>query len=124
MTLAHLDVIAFVSTTDPTRAETFYADTLGLQLINKSHFALVFDAHGTMLRVTTVEQLHPAPNTVLGWAVADISETARTLAARGVVFLRYDGTRQTDQGIWQSPSGAQIAWFMDPDENVLSLTQF
>jgi catechol 2,3-dioxygenase-like lactoylglutathione lyase family enzyme len=124
MTLANLDVIAFVSTTDPARAETFYADTLGLQLVNKSPFALVFDAHGTMLRVTIVEELHPAPNTVLGWAVADVSETARALAARGVVFLRYEGMRQNDQGIWQSPSGAQIAWFMDPDENVLSLTQF
>ena len=124
MTLANLDVIAFVSTTDPARAETFYADTLGLQLVNKSPFALVFDAHGTMLRVSIVEELHPAPNTILGWAVADVSDAARVLEARGVVFLRYEGMRQNDQGIWQSPSGAQIAWFMDPDENVLSLTQF
>ena len=76
-----------------------------------------------MLRVNIVEELHPAPNTVLGWAVTDISETARALTARGVVFLRYEGMRQNDQGIWRSPSGAQIAWFMDPDGNVLSLTQ-
>ena len=124
MTLATLDVIAFVSTTNPARAEKFYADALGLQLVNKSPFALVFNAHGTMLRVTIVEELHPAPNTVLGWAVADISETARALAAHGVVFLRYEGMRQNDQGVWQSPGGALIAWFTDPDENVLSLTQF
>jgi catechol 2,3-dioxygenase-like lactoylglutathione lyase family enzyme len=83
MTLATLDVIAFVSTTNPARAEKFYADALGLQLVNKSPFALVFDAHGTMLRVTVVEELHPAPNPALGWAVADISETARACGARG-----------------------------------------
>ncbi len=124
MTLANLDVIAFVSTTNPARAETFYADTLGLRLVDQSPFALVFDAHGTMLRVTIVAELDPAPSTVLGWAVADISEAARALAARGVVFLHYEGMRQDDQGIWQSPSGALIAWFTDPDGNVLSLTQF
>jgi catechol 2,3-dioxygenase-like lactoylglutathione lyase family enzyme len=124
MTLATVDVIAFVSTTNPARAETFYADALGLQLVDKSPFALVFDAHGTMLRVTIVEKLDPAPNTVLGWEVTDISETARALAARGIVFLRYAGMSQNDQGIWQSPGAALIAWFKDADGNVLSLTQF
>ena len=123
-TLAGFDLIAFVSTTNPARAEKFYADALGLLLVNQSPFALVFDAHGTMLRVTVVKRLDPAPNTVLGWAVADISEATRALAARGVVFLRYQGMRQDAQGIWQSPSGAMIAWFTDPDGNVLSLTQF
>lgn len=77
-----------------------------------------------MLRVTIVEKLDPAPNTVLGWEVTDISETARALAARGVVFLRYAGMSQNDQGIWQSPGAALIAWFNDADGNVLSLTQF
>jgi len=123
-TLASFDLIAFVSTTNPARAEKFYADALGLQLVNRSPLALVFDAHGTMLRVTVVEQLDPAPNTVLGWSVADISEAIRALVARGVVFLRYESMRQDAQGIWQSPSGAMIAWFTDPDGNVLSLTQF
>ena len=123
-TLAGFELIAFVSTTNPARADKFYADALGLQLVNQSPFALVVDAHATMLRVTVVEQLDPAPNTVLGWAVADISEATRALVARGVVFLNYEGMRQDAQGIWQSPSGAMIAWFTDPDGNVLSLTQF
>lgn len=124
LTLATVDVIAFVSTANPARAEKFYADALGLPLVDRSPFALVFDAHGTMLRVTIVEKLDPVPHTVLGWGVADISEAVRALAARGVVFLRYAGMRQNDQGVWESPSGALIAWFTDPDGNVLSLTQF
>ena len=114
--LASFDLIAFVSTTNRARAEKFYADALGLHLVHQSSFALVFDAHGTMLRVTVVEQLDPAPNTVLGWAVADISKATRALVARGVVFLRYEGMRQDAQGIWQSPSGAMIAWFTDRTE--------
>jgi catechol 2,3-dioxygenase-like lactoylglutathione lyase family enzyme len=124
MTLASFDPIAFVATTDPARAEKFYADTLGLRLVDKGPFALVFDAHGTMLRVTTVEQLDPAPHTVLGWAVTDISEATGALTARGVVFLRYEGLSQDDRGVWQSPGGALIAWFTDLDGNILSLTQF
>jgi hypothetical protein len=50
--------------------------------------------------------------------------TARGLAGRGVVFLRYDGTDQDDNGVWTTPGGDKVAWFADPDRNVLSLTQF
>jgi hypothetical protein len=42
-----------------------------------------------------------------------------------VVFLRYPGVNDGDGlGIWTSPSGAKVAWFNDPDGNVLSLTEF
>src|SRR6476660_1139941 len=50
-------IMAFVATRDPVRAKSFYRDTLGLRLVSEDRFALVFDAHGTMLRVTTVHEL-------------------------------------------------------------------
>ena len=117
-------VIAFVATTDPRRAKAFYAGTLGLRLTGEDPFALVFDAAGTMLRVATVTALKPAGYTVLGWNVRDIDRAVRDLAEKGVAFQRYDGMPQDELGIWTSPGGARIAWFLDPDGNTLSLTEF
>jgi len=117
--------MAFVATRDPDRARIFYRDTLGLRLeAEQLPFALVFDAHGTMLRVTVVRELVVAPYTVLGWDVPDITATAKALAAAGVKLERYPGMPQDELGIWTSPSGARVAWFKDPDGNVLGVTQF
>jgi catechol 2,3-dioxygenase-like lactoylglutathione lyase family enzyme len=117
-------IIAFVATTNPTRAKKFYAKTLGLRLVSEDPFALVFDAGGTMLRVASVPKLQPAGYTVLGWQVPDVGEAVAKLRRRGVRMQRYKGMKQDRAGVWTSPSGARIAWFGDPDGNTLSLTQF
>jgi catechol 2,3-dioxygenase-like lactoylglutathione lyase family enzyme len=117
-------IIAFVATTNPSRAKEFYARTLGLRLMSEDTFALVFDAGGTMLRVATVQQLQPAGYTVLGWIVPDIAKEIRELKKRGVKFKRYDWMEQDELGVWTSPAKAKIAWFKDPDGNTLSLTEF
>ena len=124
MPLTAANLVGFVSSSDAAQAREFYRDVLELQLIDETSFALVLDAHGTMLRVTIVERVHPAPYTVLGWEVADIARTVERLTSRGVEFLRYEGMVQDEQGIWDSPSGGRIAWFRDPEQNILSLTQF
>jgi catechol 2,3-dioxygenase-like lactoylglutathione lyase family enzyme len=118
------DVIAFAAAGDLARARSFYADTLGLRLVEQNDYACVFDAHGTMLRVTAVAEVAHPGYTVLGWRVADIGESVTRLASAGVVFARYDGMEQDADGVWTSPGGDRIAWFSDPDGNVLSLTQF
>ena len=124
--LASSKLVAFAATTDPVKARAFYEDLLGLRLVEDAKpFALVFDANGTMLRVTTVAEHTPPPFTVLGWDVESIESTVEQLTAAGVVFQRYPGLNDSDPlGIWTSPSGARIAWFNDPDGNVLSVTQF
>jgi catechol 2,3-dioxygenase-like lactoylglutathione lyase family enzyme len=122
--LARSSLIAFVPTADPERARGFYRDVLGLRLVEEDPFALVFDANGTILRVTPVEAVQPAPETILGWEVENIVEEVDALVAAGVEFLRYEGMALDDRGIWQAPSGALVVWFRDPDGNVLSLTQF
>jgi catechol 2,3-dioxygenase-like lactoylglutathione lyase family enzyme len=123
MSLAGVDLVAFVSTADAARAERFYGQILELPLVSRTPFALVFDAHGTTLRVAIVDRVLPAPYTVLGWVVVDIVRAVERLSSRGVEFLGYDGLTQDERGIWISPGGARIAWFRDPDGNVLSLTQ-
>jgi len=118
--------IAFISTTRMERARVFYESVLGLRLVaDELPFALVFDAGGTMLRVTVVQEHRPQPFTVLGWEVNVIDSTVERLAAAGVEFARYPGLNDISPlPIWTSPSGARVAWFHDPDGNVLSVTQF
>ena len=116
-------VVAFVPTSDLAAAREFYGTILGLPIVEESPFALVVDGNGTSIRITPVPDLHPQPFTILGWQVDDIRTTVARLGARGVEFHRYEGMEQTDEGIWQSPGGAQVAWFGDPDGNTLSLTE-
>jgi catechol 2,3-dioxygenase-like lactoylglutathione lyase family enzyme len=121
--LGDCNLVAFVSTTDSDRARDFYVDTLGLTLVEQTPYACVVDAHGTTLRITVADEVVVAPYTVLGWTVPDIEATIRELARAGVTFVRYDGMEQDDLGVWTAPSGARVAWFRDPDENTLSITQ-
>jgi len=117
------NLMAFVATTDAARAKSFYEDVLGLRLIADEPWAVVFDAHGTMLRVQKVRELTPAQHTVLGWEVPDIGRAMSALRAQKVCFERYPFLEQDEAGAWTAPGGAQVAWFKDPDGNVLSLTQ-
>jgi catechol 2,3-dioxygenase-like lactoylglutathione lyase family enzyme len=124
--LGSADLIAFVPTREPEKARKFYEQTLGLEFVSEDAFALVFSAHGTTLRIANVSQVkdfRPAPFTILGWRVANASDSAGDLAKKGVQFERFPGMDQDEQGIWESPSGARVAWFKDPDGNILSITQ-
>ena len=118
-------LVAFIPTTDPARARHFYQDVLGLRLVaDQAPVALVFDASGTTLRVTTVREHTAAPFTVLGWEVDSIVNTIEQLSAAGVRMLRYPGMNDDEpHGIWTSPAGARVAWFHDADGNVLSVTE-
>jgi catechol 2,3-dioxygenase-like lactoylglutathione lyase family enzyme len=117
-------IMAFVATKNPDKAKAFYQDILKLKFIADEPFALVFDANGIMLRVSKVQELTPAPFTILGWKVTDISAEIKELKARGVRFEFFKGFQQDDLGINRFPSGAKVAWFKDPDGNLLSLTEF
>jgi catechol 2,3-dioxygenase-like lactoylglutathione lyase family enzyme len=122
--LGSSNVIAFAATTDIDRACAFYQHTIGLTLVDRNDFACVFDANGVMLRLTPVPNIAPGGYTVLGWRVADIADTVAGLASAGVEFRRYDGMDQDEAGVWTTPGGDKVAWFSDPDDNTLSLTQF
>ena len=121
--LTDSDPVAFVPTSTPEVAKRFYGETLGLRLVADDPFAIVFDLHGTRLRVEKTQRFEPQPFTVLGWTVRDIARTVAELAERGVRFERYDALRQDERGVWTSPGGAKVAWFKDPDGNTLSLTE-
>jgi predicted enzyme related to lactoylglutathione lyase len=115
--------VALVAVTDLDRAEQFYGATLELALREERPFALVATVGGTDIRIVRVDEFHAVPYTVLGFHVADIEAAVDALVAREVSFNRYDGMGQDERGIWNSPSGARVAWFLDPEGNNLSLTQ-
>lgn len=118
-------VVTFVVTTKPEDAKAFYRDRLGFKFLQDDSFALVFDAHGTMLRVVKMKpkKFAPASYTILGWEVDAIEKAVTELSSRGVVFERFEGMAQDKLGVWSAPGGSKVAWFKDPDGNVLSLSQ-
>jgi predicted enzyme related to lactoylglutathione lyase len=117
-------VIAFANTTRPEEAKTFYKDVVGLPFVAEEEYALIFDLNGVMIRVAKAPPFTPHPFTVLGFKVSDIAAEARRLAEKGVRFERYPYFTQDELGVWSAPEGAKVAWFKDPDGNLLSLTQF
>ena len=116
-------VTPFLASTDLVRARTFFEDVLGLSVVSLDSFALVLATPQGSIRVTQVQELARAPYTVLGWDVPDVRAAVLALSAKGVSFQRYPGMAQDEFGIWAAPSGSRIAWFQDPDGNVLSVAQ-
>jgi len=118
-------LVAFVPSRDPKNAKSFFVDVLGLSFVREDSFAVVFDSGGIAVRlvdVSSVKDFRPAAFTILGWNVDDIQQTVRGLRERGVTFERYPGMAQDDLGVWTAPSGAKVAWFKDPDGNILSVS--
>lgn len=122
--LATERLVAFGATTDGPRAAAFYGGVLGLPIRSDDEFAIVFDAHGVELRLQKVERLKPHPFTALGWEVGDVRRIVDQLAASNVSMERYEWIQQDAVGIWTAPSGARVAWFKDPDGNLISVAQY
>jgi len=120
--LGSIDIVAFVPTKDAEKARAFYEGVLGLRFVKDDGFAMVLDANGIMVRVARA-QFAPAPFTILGWQVPDIEKIVEALYAKGVLFERFGFFEQDKLGIWTAPTGDRVAWFKDPDGNVLSVSQ-
>jgi catechol 2,3-dioxygenase-like lactoylglutathione lyase family enzyme len=120
--LGSIDIVAFVPTKDVEKAKAFYVNVLGLRFVKDDGFAMVLDANGIMVRVARA-QFTPAPFTILGWQVSDIDQIAKTLQEKGVQFERFGFFEQDPLGIWTAPTGDKVAWFKDPDGNILSVSQ-
>ncbi|MEJ0060077.1 MAG: VOC family protein [Terricaulis sp.] len=116
-------VQAMVGTAKAELAKVFYRDVLGLALRSEDAFALIFDAGGQTLRINRVPAVAPSTYAILGFNVGDIVKSARALAAKGVVMERYSFFQQDADGIWSAPDGTKVAWFRDPDANLLSIVQ-
>lgn len=123
--LSSTPVVAFVPTTNASLARDFFENKLGLKFVRDDSFALVFELSGAMLRVGRVDPktFRPQPFTILGWDVKDVASAVRELKIKGVQFARFDFVEQDADDVWTAPGGAaKVAWFTDPDGNVLSVS--
>jgi len=121
--LSQSNVMGFVPTRDGATARKFYEDMLGLRFISDDDFAVVMESNETTIRITKMKEFTPAPYTILGWRVENIESEVQSLVERGVSFQRYPYFEQSELGIWSAPGGTKVAWFLDPDGNLLSLSQ-
>jgi catechol 2,3-dioxygenase-like lactoylglutathione lyase family enzyme len=121
--LGAMNVVAFVPTRDSAKARSFYESVLGLRFVKDDGFAMVLDANGTMIRVAKVPEFKPAQFTILGWQVSGIEKVAAALQQKGVRFERFGFLEQDELGVWTAPGGDKVAWFKDPDGNVLSVSE-
>jgi catechol 2,3-dioxygenase-like lactoylglutathione lyase family enzyme len=121
--LASAKLMGFLFTKDYDRARAFFESNLGFQFVSLDQFALVMKAGDTSIRIVKIPTFVPAQGTVLGWQVQNIEAVVDWLAARGVVFEKYPFVQDRQRGIWTAPGGDKVAWFKDPDGNVLSVSQ-
>ena len=116
-------LVGFIPTADAERARAFYEGTLGMRFVQDDGFAMVLDAGGTMMRLVRVGEFTPARFTIAGWAVRGIEAMAKRLAEAGVPLLQFGFPGQAEGGVWTAPDGDKVAWFADPDGNVLSISE-
>jgi len=124
MSLAGAKLQTLVWSADIERSRAFYSDVLGLPLIEQSHGALVYSVGEGTLRVSPVPATKPSEHTVLGFEVGDVQEVAAGLAAKGVKFERFPGFTHNANGVWTAPDRTAVAWFRDPDGNLISIVRY
>jgi catechol 2,3-dioxygenase-like lactoylglutathione lyase family enzyme len=121
--LASMNMMGFILTKDYEKARAFYESNLGFEFVSLDQFALVMLAGKSMIRIVKVPTFTPLQSTVLGWKVGDIETIVDWLTKRGVAFEKYPFVQDKERGIWTAPEGSKVAWFKDPDGNVLSVSQ-
>ena len=117
-------ITALLGTMKPDAAKAFYQGVLGLKFMNDDGYALVFEGKNANVRVSRVPAMTPAQYAVLAFNVDDIDAAVDQLTAKGVVFQRYPFFVQDGKGVWSAPDGTKVAWFHDPDLNLLSIVQY
>jgi len=121
--LGTTNLVAFVPIKDSARARAFYEGVLGLRFVKDDGFAMVFDANGIMVRAAKMKDFTPAQHTILGWQVSAIDNVVRALNEKGVHVEIFGFFKQDESGIWTAPTGDKVAWFKDPDGNILSVSE-
>ncbi len=118
-----MNLIGFIPTADAARSRNFYVDVLKLEFIRDDQFAIVIQSGNNQIRIVCMGNFTPSLSTILGWEVPDIQASVQELSAAGVSFERYSFLEQDSSSIWTAPGGDKVAWFKDPDGNVLSFSQ-
>ena len=121
--LTSAKMMGFLLTRDYEQARAFFEGKLGFAFVSLDQYALVMKAGENLIRISKGQSFTPLPGTVLGWEVHDVETEVRWLKQRGVDCEKYPFVQDKELGIWSTPNGDKVAWFKDPDGNVLSVSQ-
>jgi len=121
--LAAGKMVGFIPTRDYEKARSFFENQLGFEFVSQDQYALVMSAGGNKIRISKLPDFTPLKATILGWEVEDIEAVATWLKNNGVSLEKYPFVQDRELGIWTTPTGDKVAWFRDPDGNILSIGQ-
>lgn len=108
---------------DLAASRAFYADALGLKVLEESDSAIAYSTGGTRLTVTASTTGSKDEQTKAAWRVEDLRAELEALAARGVTPEDYDSDElRTVDGV-ADRGGVWAAWILDPDGNALGIEQ-
>ena len=107
-------------------AETrrFYEETLGLDVAQEHPAGVQFRTGQSYLALYKAPSAGTAEHTLGSFEVEDIEAAVASLRERGVTFEEYDSpVVKTVNGIAELPGGSRMAWFKDPEGNILGVIQ-
>lgn len=114
--LGNSKVVASFSVDDVPKAQSFYAEKLGLKTSGESGALFLHLSGGQDVLIYPKPDHIPASFTLLNFVVDDIDAAVDALSASGVRFLRYDEYGADEKGIVRGPE-RDMAWFTDPAGN-------
>lgn len=120
--LQDTDAVATLAVKDLGVAAKFYEETLGLSRAGtEDGEAILFESGGTTINVYRSSFAGTNKATALTWAVDDVDDVVRTLKGKGVKFEHYDLPDTRREGDVHVSGEVKVAWFKDPDGNILSV---
>ncbi|MCV3205960.1 VOC family protein [Mesorhizobium sp. YC-39] len=121
--LANSNATANLAVKDLAKAKTFYQDILGLtEVHNEGGELIVYKSGDTSINVYHSEFAGTNKATAVTWMVGDeIGNIVKALKSKGVAFEHYEMPGLTMEGDIHVGYGMKVAWFKDPDGNILNL---
>ena len=121
--LRDTDAIANLAVKDLNRAKAFYEGVLGFEPVDhEGDEVIVYRSGRTTFNVYRSKEAGTNKATAVTWTVGSkIQDTVQALKAKGVTFEHYDMPGLTLEGDIHVGYGMQVAWFKDPDGNILNL---
>ena len=120
--LGNRDAAANVAVKDLDVAASFYRNTLGLTPVHEEGKELVvFRSGSSEINVYRSDYAGTNKATAVTWTVDNVKEEVDALKAKGVVFEHYDMPGMTRDGDIYVSRDMKVAWFKDPDGNILNV---
>ena len=121
--LANKDVAANIAVKDLARAQKFYAGTLGLKEAGREgEEVIAYRSGNSTVLVYRSDFAGTNKATCMTWVVGDeVDKIARELKSKGVAFEHYDMPGLKLEGDVHVGHGMKVAWFKDPDGNILNI---